>query len=201
MKLMIDNIFGITIVIAVVIQAVFGWYHHMRYVRDKPTRRRWFTHVHLWLGRVVIIAGLLNCGFGVVRAGHPWQWAFIWWIASGVLVMLYFGFSVIIALIQRRTKRRPNRRNYTAPPSPGYPLDTLHGSRVNLVNNPAEPAWYVPPARTPDSATGRYEPDRYESIERYEDQPPEPYDPPRRQFTDPIPRRESASRPNLHLEG
>lgn len=199
--LMIDHYLGIIILIAAITQAGFGWYHHLRYVRDKPTHRRWFTHVHLWLGRSIIIAGLLNCGFGLIIAGHPWQWAFIWWIASGILAILYFGMSVIIMLIRRRSKQR-SRGGYQPPPSPGYPLDEYHGSRVNLVNNPAESSWYVPPTpRGPETVSGRYESGRYDSIERYEDQPPDPYDPPRRQFTDPVPRRGSANRPNLHLEG
>lgn len=141
---------------AAVVQAFFGAYHHHRYVRDKPNHRRWFTHVHLWLGRTVILCGLANCGFGLIAAGVSFHWAFIWWIVCGGLAAAYF-FAYIIQSCIRRLR---SRRKYKSAPTEPQELHP-YGSSVNLVNDP----------------TGqRYEYDRYESGERYADEPVQPYD-------------------------
>ena len=197
---LLDHFFGAAIIGMAIVQAFFGWYHHNRYVRDKPSKRRWFTHVHLWLGRVTILSGLANCGFGIIAAGEPTKYAFIFWIGSGILATLYFGAYIIHAFIQRR---RGGVKYSPATPGP-YELDPYQGSRVNLVSQPGPPEASVYSAPPPGTIPGRYEPDRYD--DRFQERDPEPYDPPRRQFDEPvqrygspIPRYGSPSRQDLHL--
>ena len=162
---------------AAIIQACFGGYHHYRYVRDRPSHRRWFTHVHLWLGRILILCGLANCGFGIVAAGKPIHYAIIWWIGCGVLAGLYFFFYVCVAIIRRR-RDKWSKGAYTAPGEPPYEMNPYQGPTAPLVGQAAVPGYYSPP---------RFEPDRAREgplATTFSDQEPEPYDPPRRQFQD-----------------
>jgi len=117
----IDHWFGIFIVAAVIVQLFFGAYHHHRFVKDKPTHRRWFTYVHLWLGRIVICCGLANCGFGLLAASEPIKWAVTWWIVSGILVGLYFGAFLISRFVQRKRNLRHTGETYGVAPSPYAP--------------------------------------------------------------------------------
>lgn len=84
-----------------VVQAVFGWYHHKRFVQDKPTHRRWFTHVHLWLGRGLILCGSVNCGFGFPLSNVDFKWAVIWWIVCGVVAAIYICFYVLLEYFRK----------------------------------------------------------------------------------------------------
>lgn len=190
-------------------QAVFGWYHHKRFVRDKPTKRRWFTHVHLWLGRTTILCGMANCGFGIIAAGQPVRYAIIFWIGCGVLAAMYFGAYVIISLIRKRAGKHAGVAYSPARPGP-YELTPYQGSTDNLLNQPGRSGGnvYSPPPGPPGGIPGRYEPDRYN--ERFQDAAPGPYDPPRRQFEDPPVQRygspvqrygsPSGARQELHLD-
>jgi hypothetical protein len=184
---------GIVILGAAVIQAFFGAYHHHRFVRDRPTSRRWFTHVHLWLGRILIIGGLANCGFGIILAGKPTIDAIIWWAASGVLVAIYAFFYVIKVI---RARGRGKGVQYTVPGArpeyaagDSYEMNPYMAPTMPLVGQAAGPGYYAPPRR--------FEQDRrMEGSEPvYGDQDPEPYDPPRRGFVDaePVQRYDSPS--------
>lgn len=85
----VDQRFGIIIIALLPIQLFFGWYHHHRFVLDQPSSRRWFTHVHLWLGRLVIVFGLANCGFGLREAYVSGIYVVVWWVVCGVLAIAY----------------------------------------------------------------------------------------------------------------
>ena len=90
----------------VVIQAGFGWYHHRHFIRDNPTHRRWFTHIHIWLGRMTILCGMINCGCGLVVAQVQFKWAVVWWIGCGVLSSIYYGTYIILLVLQRRKAKK-----------------------------------------------------------------------------------------------
>ena len=89
--LSVDGRFGLAIIAIVCVQAGFGWHHHRMYIRNKPKRRRWYTHVHLWLGRFVIVFGVVNCGLGLLIAQVPMRWAIVWWACCSGFIMLYSG--------------------------------------------------------------------------------------------------------------
>jgi hypothetical protein len=98
-----DQTFGIVIIALLFFQAGLGYYHHHRFILDKPSHRRWFTHAHLWLGRIVIICGLANCGCGLRLVPVEWKYVVIWWIVSGVLVIIYAAASLVL-MMGRRSK-------------------------------------------------------------------------------------------------
>lgn len=100
--LIIDQIFGIIIIVLLTFQASLGYYHHRRFIRDKPSSRRWFTHLHLWLGRSLIVCGLINCGFGLNLAPVSWRYVIIWWVVCGALAVTYAVSSIATAKYRRR---------------------------------------------------------------------------------------------------
>jgi len=118
----IDQVFGISIIGALLGQGFLGYYHHRRFVRDKPSHRRWFTHAHIWLGRVLIVCGLINCGFGLQQATFEWRYSIIWWSICAFLVGVYFVGVVVRAVLERR---RRSRRI-------GEPFGTATGPELSL---------------------------------------------------------------------
>jgi hypothetical protein len=180
-SLILDEWFGTGIILGVGIQIGFGWYHHRRYVRDKPSHRRWFTHVHLWLGRTLILCGIANCGFGMLLAGVGIHWVIIFWAICGGLAVCYFFAYVILRFCQRRMKRMTKGQAeygledfprgggarsdaYAGPGGVYVPLDstqvvsegfTRYGSSERLTVS-AAPAPYDPPRQFDEPAEGPY---------------------------------------------
>jgi hypothetical protein len=89
-----DQIFGITIISFLAVQLAFGYYHHKRYIQDSPTYRRWFTYVHIWLGRILIICGLANAGCGLKLAFVDNKYVIAWWVTCGALAVIYALVSI-----------------------------------------------------------------------------------------------------------
>ena len=92
---------GLVITTLLVVQAIIGYYHHQRYIIDRPTSHRWFTHLHLWLGRFLILAGGANCGKGLSLATASRAGLIAWYTAFGVLAVLY-GIGLVV------TRQRAN---------------------------------------------------------------------------------------------
>jgi Cytochrome domain of cellobiose dehydrogenase len=55
---------GIAICVALLAQIVLGWQHHRRYVVIK--RKTWLSTTHVWMGRTVLGAGMVNLMLGVL---------------------------------------------------------------------------------------------------------------------------------------
>ena len=101
----VDQVFGLVITAFIILQIMFGYYHHQRYVIDRPTSRRWFTHAHLWLGRLVILTGLINCGTGLDLAKVSKTGQIAWYVVWGVLAVLY-AIAVFVTIQWRATKAK-----------------------------------------------------------------------------------------------
>jgi hypothetical protein len=110
--------FGIAIVALLFVQAGLGYYHHHRFLLDKPSSRRWFTHAHLWVGRITIISGLVNCGFGLRLAYVEWKYVIIWWGVCGALVIAYVVIYVVTVVIRSQT--RPAGEPFGNAMGPGF---------------------------------------------------------------------------------
>ena len=52
------QILGILVVASLIIQVLLGYSHHRNY--QKLGRRTWISHSHLWVGRLVIVLGMVN---------------------------------------------------------------------------------------------------------------------------------------------
>ena len=98
---------GIGIASCIGIQGVLGWRHHMDFLQIH--QRTWISHSHIWLGRVMMVAGWTNLVSGMVLRG----WRTLYVIIMGAAVCTEMvGLSVWIWLSVRRsakesTKDRP----------------------------------------------------------------------------------------------
>ncbi|KUJ19763.1 CBD9-like protein [Mollisia scopiformis] len=59
---------GITLASCVGFQALFGWWHHRRFV--KLQRRAWVSFLHIWLGRSMMVIGWANVVSGLSLRGY-----------------------------------------------------------------------------------------------------------------------------------
>jgi len=104
---MIDHYFGTVTMAMTVVQALLGWYHHRIFQVEKL---RGHTHAHIWLGRVTIICGMINCGFGLLLVPVKVEWAIIWWVGCGVITMIYISAQILLrvrSLKEIRGKQLP----------------------------------------------------------------------------------------------
>src|SRR5271155_1473339 len=155
-----DQVFGIIIIGLLPVQLFFGWYHHHRFVLDQPSSRRWFTHVHLWLGRLIILFGLANCGFGLREAFVSGIYIIAWWVVCAVLAIAYAVVS-FVTFRQRAKKTGEGFGNAKGPVfsperySKMESYEMMNGSRENspprgnnLGNSPYRPGNGTSPYRT-----------------------------------------------------
>lgn len=93
--LIADDLLGLVVVSALVLQALLGYYHHYRYVRDKPTERRWFTYLHIASGFLLVVTGIFNGPSGLTMARVPTKYVNLWWAFSGILPICYIIASTV----------------------------------------------------------------------------------------------------------
>ncbi|KAI8962285.1 putative iron reductase domain protein [Daldinia sp. FL1419] len=77
------TILGTVVACLMAIQPVLGWLHHKHYVKHHS--RGLISHAHIWYGRALIIAGIVNGGLGLAAAG-----------ASRRVFIVYIFFAVFI---------------------------------------------------------------------------------------------------------
>jgi hypothetical protein len=80
---------GLIIFLALISQAGLGFYHHRRFKEEQPNTRRWFTHVHLWLGRSLLFLALINMGLGIQLFGDGAGAQAGWYLFTIALVAGY----------------------------------------------------------------------------------------------------------------
>ena len=61
------QIIGIVLLAVLFVQPIAGLLHHRFF--KKQQRRSFITYAHIWLGRIAIVMGMLNGGFGLMLAG------------------------------------------------------------------------------------------------------------------------------------
>lgn len=93
---------GIAIVLAIAAQIFLGWRHHVQYLQVQ--RKTGLIRVHVWLGRSVFVAGLVNVVMGLLLRRYT-QWvifltcAFILLEVVGMLYVLGRGEILRLAKI------------------------------------------------------------------------------------------------------
>ena len=71
------QIIGIVAVAALIFQAVLGYLHHRNYKISGG--RTWFSYSHLWVGRMVIVLGMVNAVLYVkpfLPSSPPFRWRY-----------------------------------------------------------------------------------------------------------------------------
>lgn len=91
---------GIVIVIVLFFQACDGLLHHAQWLQNKK-RRTVLAYVHIWTGRLCIVVGMVNGGFGLQLAGvtDPGK-------IAGYAVVAVVSFSSLVAAIVYGERKR-----------------------------------------------------------------------------------------------
>ncbi|KUJ11869.1 CBD9-like protein [Mollisia scopiformis] len=85
------QIFGLVIIAAMIGQFVLGFMHHRIYKRTQATTK--LAPIHVWLGRIVIPAGIANGFLGFPLAlNSKYDWALLVLVLLVVIVMGPFAF-------------------------------------------------------------------------------------------------------------
>ena len=84
-------IIGLVLFAAIFVQAAGGIIHHFFY--GKHHRRSVITHMHIWLGRVLITLGMINGGLGLLLAEEERKYN----IAYGIVAAFIWLVYVIVA--------------------------------------------------------------------------------------------------------
>ncbi|GFF63611.1 LOW QUALITY PROTEIN: cytochrome b561 and DOMON domain-containing protein At3g61750 [Aspergillus lentulus] len=96
------TIFGTVIVVLMLIQPFLGVIHHWIYIRKKT--RTALAPVHVWLGRILIILGMVNGGLGLRLADNTHGGKIAYGVVAGVCGAMYLAWVVY------RLRRRGNGR-------------------------------------------------------------------------------------------
>lgn len=73
------------------VQPVLGMLHHRHYVKTQA--RGIISYVHIWMGRVLMVLGVLNGGFGLQLASESQGYIIAYAVVSVVVFLTYFGFK------------------------------------------------------------------------------------------------------------
>lgn len=115
---------GVLILALAFLQPILGFVHHMTYKRrvaaaksGQPTKapgRTGFAYVHIWLGRFLIVAGMVAGGLGLRLAGHsPFanhQNAKVIAYSVGAAIMFILYLIFVILGERRRSKSITQQR-------------------------------------------------------------------------------------------
>ncbi|GAB1312612.1 hypothetical protein MFIFM68171_02822 [Madurella fahalii] len=89
------------IVLALLVQSLLGWQHHVRFLRIR--RRTWLSHAHIWLGRVIVAGGWVNVMLGMLLAGRG---AFPVALVVALIVVEAIGLSFFLWRTQRAAAKK-----------------------------------------------------------------------------------------------
>ncbi|KAJ8117537.1 hypothetical protein OPT61_g1295 [Boeremia exigua] len=104
-------IIGIAVFIAVFVQPIFGYLHHLLF--KKYQSRTLWSYVHVWLGRAVITLGIINGGLGLQLADSmnmSSRGGIIAYAVIAAIVWLVWVVAIVIG------ERRRARSQADAPP-------------------------------------------------------------------------------------
>jgi hypothetical protein len=89
------------------VQPISGYVHHLGY--KKTGGRTTPSHAHIWLGRIIIILGMINGGLGFKLAGNTRTGP----VAYTIVAVIFFIAYILAILIG---ERRRAKRLASAPP-------------------------------------------------------------------------------------
>jgi len=83
------------------LQGPLGYIHHVAY--KKYQRRTFTSHLHLWIGRLVIPLGMVNCALGLKFSSQSALKIIVYCIIAAIIFVVYIG--VVFMGERRRTRR------------------------------------------------------------------------------------------------
>jgi hypothetical protein len=97
-------IIGIALLVALVGQPVFGFVHHKMF--KKYGTRTFWSHAHLWLGRLVIPVGMVNGYLGIDLAGDASTGERVAYVAVAAVMLTIYVVAIIYGEFTRWQKSK-----------------------------------------------------------------------------------------------
>lgn len=94
--------FGTVLVAIYLFQPVLGVAHHLPDRLHKP--RTNITNVHTWLGRAVILCGIINAGLGFKLAANSRGGEIAFGVVAGIVGILY---TIVVLLKKTSAAAKP----------------------------------------------------------------------------------------------
>ncbi|KAK5653449.1 hypothetical protein OQA88_8935 [Cercophora sp. LCS_1] len=95
---------GIAVVLALGLQAVLGWRHHVVFLKVRG--RTWISHVHIWLGRLVVLVGWLNVLSGMYLSNQGWLSVSL---VAGLVLVEAVAVSLVVSRARRAARAGPGQ--------------------------------------------------------------------------------------------
>lgn len=68
---------------------VMGWLHHKYFVANGTMN--WKRQTHVWLGRILLVLGIVNGGTGLKLADNTKAGSIAYGVVAGIMVVVYAG--------------------------------------------------------------------------------------------------------------
>ncbi|KAI1650343.1 CBD9-like protein [Daldinia loculata] len=81
-------------------QPILGWFHHKHFMRHQS--RGLVSHAHIWYGRALIIAGIVNGGLGLELAGASRAFLVVYTVFAVLIFIIYIGAALFGEWRRRR---------------------------------------------------------------------------------------------------
>ncbi|KAF7125598.1 hypothetical protein CNMCM5793_001837 [Aspergillus hiratsukae] len=88
------TILGTVIVAFMLLQPFLGAIHHWMYIRKKAQTRTPLAPVHVWLGRILIVLGMVNGGLGLKLADNTHGVKIAYAVVAGVCGGMYLVWVI-----------------------------------------------------------------------------------------------------------
>ncbi|KAL4742217.1 hypothetical protein BDV11DRAFT_181352 [Aspergillus similis] len=101
------TILGTVIIVFLLIQPFIGFWHHRQY-RKTQKAGKW-AHVHIWIGRIFLLLGLINGGTGLKLADNTIGGIIAYAVVGGVFGTAYISIAALrqVKVILRRKETTP----------------------------------------------------------------------------------------------
>jgi len=90
------------------LQAPLGLLHHLRWKKTGNTTI--YAWIHVWLGRILITAAMINGGLGLQLSGNTTWGEILYGVVAGVVFLIYVAVSVAAAIRNRGGKRETGQK-------------------------------------------------------------------------------------------
>jgi hypothetical protein len=86
-------------------QPFFGFIHHRIYL--KVRKSTWWGVAHVWLGRLILLLGIINGGLGLQAADNTVGGEIAYGVVAGVSFLAYLGVSAVIMYKKHHMRETP----------------------------------------------------------------------------------------------
>ncbi|KAF2455935.1 hypothetical protein BDY21DRAFT_386790 [Lineolata rhizophorae] len=101
---------GIALFVLLFVQPILGFLHHALF--KKYQRRTFWSHAHLWLGRIIITLGIINGGLGLMWADNT-ESGKIAYAVVGAIVWFVYVCAAVIGEVKRARSRKDSPPKYS----------------------------------------------------------------------------------------